>query len=172
MAVNRKVVADTFLPNPATGEQVLLKEGNICVISTNAIHFNPEIWGQDAHAFDPRRFLVPIKSESNSGTEIKEKYPDPARPTLPAKLDRGAFRPFGGGNNLCPGRHFAQTEILAFTALLVAGFEISAADGGPYVPPEFEKGSMHTATLKPEGDVRVRIRRREGFDSVEWEFEL
>jgi len=150
----------------------------MCVISTNAIHFNPDIWGPDAHAFDPRRFLVPAKSKSNSSTstptatESKDKYPDPARPTLPAKLDRGAFRPFGGGNNLCPGRHFAQTEILAFTALLVAGFELSAADGGPYVPPPFEKGSMLTATLKPETDVQVQIRRREGYEGVEWEFEL
>lgn len=149
----------------------------MCVISTNAIHFNPDIWGPDAHAFNPRRFLLPAKSDGTSTpptatAESKENYPDPARPTLPAKLERGAFRPFGGGNNLCPGRHFAQTEILAFTALLVAGFEITAADGGPYVPPEFEKGSMLTATLKPETDVQVRIRRREGHEEVGWEFEL
>jgi cytochrome P450 len=39
------------------------------------------------------------------------------------------YFPFGGGKHLCPGRHFAFTEVMSFVATIVYGFDISMADG-------------------------------------------
>lgn len=42
----------------------------------------------------------------------------------PKKHNPTAFRAFGGGATLCPGRHFASTEILAFAASILLRFDI------------------------------------------------
>lgn len=55
-------------------------------------HTNVSAWGEDADNFDYMRFV-----------------PKPGQ----KKLNRLAFRAFGGGHVLCPGRHFASTEIMA-----------------------------------------------------------
>ena len=95
-------------------------------------------------------------------------------PATKNKLDKStrraqnqAYFPFEGGKHLCPGRHFAMMEILAFVAAIVAGFEI---EGLKRVPERaFQK--LGTAVRKPVGDVRVRIGRREGWGSVRWRVE-
>ena len=78
------------------------------------------------------------------------------------------------GNNVCPGRWFAQTEIESLVALFVAGFEIEGADGGQFVPPEFKEEKTFVAQLlpKPGKDVEVNVRRRKGYENVEREFEM
>jgi len=76
------------------------------------------------------------------------------------------------GNNICPGRHFAQTEMLSLTALFVAGFEIESADGGQYVPPPLADPQMLQGVIKPKKDAQVNVKRREGFEHVQWVFEL
>lgn len=75
---------------------------------------------------------------------------------------------------MCPGRWFAQTEMQSFIALFVTGFEIESADGGLYVPPKFKEEKMFIAqgVRKPERDVQVKVRRREGYEEVEWGFEM
>lgn len=40
-----------------------------------------------------------------------------------------AFRAFGGGATLCPGRHFASTEILAFVSVMLLRFDIKPVSG-------------------------------------------
>lgn len=45
------------------------------------------------------------------------------------KHDHVAFRAFGGGATLCPGRHFASTEILAFASAILLRFDIKPSNG-------------------------------------------
>lgn len=72
--------------------------------------------------------------------------------------------------------HFAQTEINALVSLFIQGFEIENAGSeegsGVYTMPPFRKSGMHVGGLKPAQDVQVRLRRREGLDDVEWQFEM
>ena len=89
------------------------------------------------------------------------------------KVYNSAFRSFGGGNNICPGRHFAQTEVLGLVALFVAGFEIkNAGGGGEYERPPYEDFKLMMAVIKPGKDVDVMISRRKGYENVEWAFEV
>lgn len=44
-------------------------------------------------------------------------------------LKRASFRAFGGGETLCPGRHFASSTILAVVAIVVLRFDITPVSG-------------------------------------------
>jgi len=76
------------------------------------------------------------------------------------------------GNNVCPGRQFAQTEIQSVVALFIAGFEIDMPDGAPYKPPPSEGSKMIAGVSKPGMDVEVQVRRRAGYEDVEWVCEM
>ena len=73
----------------------------------------------------------------------------------------------------CPGRFFAQTEVLALASLFVDGFEIQPAiSGGRYKMPPQEDFKLMMGVVKPGKDVEVEIRRRKGFENIEWAFEM
>ena len=95
-------------------------------------------------------------------------------PETKARLDKDTkrkqaqgFFPFGGGKHLCPGRHFATTEILSFVGAIILGFEVE----GSRVPERaFQK--LGTAVRKPAEDVQINMKRRSGWENVKWSFSL
>ena len=139
----RRVMRDTRL-----GGFTLMKE-NILLIPTAAFHHDPKLWGADASVFRPERWL--------EGGGI-------ARPTA-------AMLPFGGGQSLCPGRHFAAIEILAVSALLVMRFDIAPVDG-KWKAPTTRKSSMTTGVLKPDWDIKIEVVERDEFRGDKWFFVL
>jgi cytochrome P450 len=170
--INRYVAEDVSLTNSATGETYLLKKDSLVQIASNVIHQN-SLWGGDALEFNPRRFMQ--SNDKARSDASPSKIPDPAAPFRDekGKVYSAAFRSFGGGNNVCPGRHFAQMEILALASLFVAGFEIEGADSpGKYEMPPFEDFKLGLGVIKPARDVSVKISRRAGYEDVEWAFEM
>jgi cytochrome P450 len=145
----RTTLSDVLLDN-----QYLLKKGAIIQIPTGVLQSNVNTWGDDSKAFNPRRF---IEKESLS-KEAK-------------KAQTRAFIPFGGGKNLCPGRHLAFTEITAFVAMMVYGFDVEMNDGGVLQVPEAEFQRLGVGSLSPKKDVAVLIQRREEFGGVTWQFD-
>lgn len=62
---------------------------------------------------------------------------------------------------------------MALASLFVAGFEIENAGGGNvYRPPPFEDARMLMGMVKPKHDVKVNLRRRIGYEDIEWDFEV
>lgn len=149
---SRMVTQDTIL-----AKQYRLQAGSIIQLPGGAIHALPSIWGADAHEFQPRRFLA-------SSTPHADKM----------KLRPAAFRSFGGGVSLCPGRHFAATEICAAAAMLVSRFEMVAVDArGERVEwrlPAMQVGRITSSIPLPKGDVRVRVSARKEGGEWRWEF--
>jgi cytochrome P450 len=137
---NRCVLADTYI-----GSQILLKKGGIVQIPTGAFHSDQNVWGSNVNEFDPRRFL-PSKQAHRSA----------------------AFRPFGGGSTMCPGRYLAVTEILGFVSAVILGFEISPVEGEWKLPKKDSR--PFPGTVKPASDIKVVIRRRVGFEKSVWSF--
>lgn len=154
----RTVLEDTILDYNPVGDEVghartyLLKKGTNVQMPAKITHYIPTIWGNDPYAFNPRRFIT---------TRDKERQ------------QNKAFNPFGGGKHLCPGRHFAYAEILGATAALIMGFEIAKPDGGRLDVPQINN-NLAEAVGKPflsvQESLRVKIRRRPGWEDVEWSF--
>ncbi|KAI0186914.1 cytochrome P450 [Astrocystis sublimbata] len=106
----RVVLEDTVLDN-----NFLVKKRGLIFIPGAGHHRLQSAWGEDADKFLARRSL---KDNTKTGRGY-----DPV-----------AFRAFGGGSTLCPGRHFAATEIMAFASLIVLRFDAQPS-GGTWVPP-------------------------------------
>ncbi|POS70492.1 hypothetical protein DHEL01_v211110 [Diaporthe helianthi] len=70
-----------------------------------------------------------------------------------------AFRGFGGGTTLCPGRHFASTEILMFSALLVLRFDLRPVIG-TWIKPTTANSSLVNAMPVPNSDINIELRPR------------
>jgi cytochrome P450 len=149
----RMVIKDTMFDG-----RYLLKAGSVVQMPSGVTHNSPDIWGEDAATFNPRRF---IRSEGKQDLAARERR----------KVQTQGYFPFGGGKHLCPGRHFAFTEVMSFVATLAYGFDISMADGsGSLKLPKPAKQKMGTGTRKPETDVKILIKRREEFKDVKWTY--
>ena len=53
---------------------------------------------------------------------------------------------------------------------MVLGFEIEPVGGGGWVVPSAMESRLMTAILGPKADVRLRVRRREGWERARWGF--
>ena len=137
----RWVRQDTLLDS-----RYLLKEGSIVQVPGASMHADPALWGTDVKDFNPRRFM---KGEATH------------RP--------GAFRSFGGGASLCPGRHFALIEIVSTAAMFVMRYDMKPRDGG-WKEPKTEGNDVVSSISPPTSRLDVAITTREGFDGNEWGF--
>lgn len=127
----RKVMEDHLLD-----KKYLLKKGSTVMIPAPVQHTSISDWGNDVHEFNHRRFLP------------KEKRHNPT-----------SFRGFGGGTTLCPGRHFASTEILAFVALLILRFDVTPVTG-KWVHLTTDKADMWEVIPMPDSEIEVKITPR------------
>ncbi|KAH8747644.1 cytochrome P450 [Diaporthe sp. PMI_573] len=127
----RAIKEDTLVDN-----QYLLKKGGLLMMPNAVIHSDPTLWGTTVGQFNHRRFLKGAKNGES-------RYP------------AAAFRGFGGGHVLCPGRHFASTEVLALLALLLVRFDIQPV-GGKWIEPEKDV-VMDRACPLPKRDVQVEL---------------
>lgn len=103
------------------------------------IHTDRTLWGPTVSQFNHKRFL---KAAKNGDTR------HPA----------AAFRGFGGGHVLCPGRHFASTEVMALIALLLVRFDVRPV-GAKWVEPR-KDSVMDRACPLPKDDVEVELTPR------------
>lgn len=127
----RVVQEDTMIDN-----KYLLKKDSMVIMPTRVSHTDESIWGPTANQFDHKRFL---KTNKGGGKRV------------PA----AAFRGFGGGAVLCPGRHFVSTEILAFAVLLLVRFDVRPVSGKWNEPRK--DFLMNTAFPMPKDKVYVEF---------------
>jgi hypothetical protein len=143
-----------LLEDVTLDSRYLLKKGSMLTIPAKVHHSDATAWGTDVDVFDHMRFV-------------------PSRNLAPGqrKPNRVAFRAFGGGHALCPGRHFASTEIMVFAALVVLKFDIVPVKGGgeeKWVEPVCDKSPVQAGFPVPDEDVEVVLHPRD-LDH-EWKF--
>lgn len=135
-----------------------LKKDCVVQIAGGVIHADERIWGDDAGEFNHERFLGgKSRGEGDGDGEVNGSGNGNGGNVHPA-----AFRAFGGGKTLCPGRQFATNEILAFVAMIVLTFDIEAVDGRQIRVPGKDDGVLPVHILEPKEDVRVRVVVRDG----------
>jgi hypothetical protein len=91
---------------------------------------------------------------------------------LPKNVPSAAFRAFRGGSVICPGRHFAQSEIVRFAVAVVIGYDFEKLGGGMIELPKRNNKVIPLAVMKPKDESKVVITRRKGLEIVKWELEL
>ncbi|KAF2683786.1 cytochrome P450 [Lentithecium fluviatile CBS 122367] len=166
-----RLVTNTHIVTAPGHRTYTLKKGSMIQIASGVIHAAPSIWGPDAHTFNPARFISSTSTNSEqflSGSS-KTEYTATA---LPKGVPSAAYRAFGGGSVICPGRHFAQSEILGFVALMVNMFDVAdAGTGGVIGVPERDDGRIPLSVMKPKKEPQVIIKRKCG-EEVVWRLEL
>lgn len=117
-----------------------LKKGSMLMIPTPVQHTDIAAWGNNAQEFDHLRFVGRPASEKKMWNWV-------------------VFRAFGGGHVLCPGRHFATTEIMALVALMVMQFDIVPVIGR-WIEPTSKNSPLTAAFPIIDEDIEVELRLR------------
>jgi cytochrome P450 len=105
----------------------IFKAGRLAIFSIYNIHHHPEFWRQPEQ-FNPDRFLT---------TENRE----------------GAYLPFGTGERICIGNHFALLESQLLLSMIVQQYDVLLLNTDEV---EIEMA----VTLKPKGGIPVQLKRR------------
>ena len=143
----RQVMHDTTL-----NDQWLLKKDCMIQMPSRVIHTDSTLWGTDVDEFNPRRFM------NDNGQ--KRQRPNPA-----------AFRAFGGGTTLCPGRHFATNEVLAVVSMFVMRYDLTPT-GGEWYLPKTNNTNVAAVLMEPDTDIEVEVSARKGFEDGRWIYDL
>lgn len=126
-------------------ENYRLKKGSAVIIANHALHFDTAAWGGGADRFVADRFC--------------------------GKTPAHAFRGFGGGINLCPGKGFAMMEIASFAAMLAMRFDVLPASAtSSWSEPGQNLSNMSLQIAPPKSKVVVKILPRKDALDVDWGF--
>ncbi|KAL9060601.1 MAG: hypothetical protein Q9162_000552 [Coniocarpon cinnabarinum] len=132
--VTREVVARTELGGK------ILEPGNTLIIPMRQLHRDERVWGESADTFDATRFAQ--------------------RKDL---LRHPAYRPFGGGVTLCPGRALAKEEAFGFVAMLLHRYDIVLdTKAKQQTFPEFDRKKPVIGLIPPadEADIILEVTPR------------
>ena len=142
--------ARMVLENTVLEDRHHLKKGSYVMFDNRSLHMHKPTWGSNSEHFDMRRFI---------------------KPTDQRRIQRsGAFRGFGGGANLCPGKDFATLEVIALVAMLVARFDM-VPDEGRWRDPQQDLSNVSLAISPPGSKVFVQIVERDNLGDVTWTFD-
>ncbi|KAM3077156.1 hypothetical protein ACMFMG_003377 [Clarireedia jacksonii] len=147
----REVMTDTILDG-----KWLLKKNSMVQMPSRVIHLDSDVWGNDVHEFKAGRFLTGTDKENSKS----RKRANPA-----------AFRAFGGGSTLCPGRHFATNEILAVVSMFVMRFDMRPVSG-QWKLPKADNTNVAAVIMEPDTDIEVVASVRKGYEDGDWAFSL
>ncbi|PKY06741.1 cytochrome P450 [Aspergillus campestris IBT 28561] len=126
----------------------LLRSGSVISMPGPSIGRDPDAWGATAGDFNPKRFLKTSKN--------------PRRP--------GGLMTFGVSPVLCPGRHFASSEILGMVAMMILRYDLVPVDGKWDSPPG--NSLAITSTMRPlKSGFAVRVSSRKEFEGATWDCE-
>jgi cytochrome P450 len=129
--------------------QYRMKKDAIVMIPGQSVHHDKEIWGAHADVFNHLRFLSSDGKKHLASTS--------------------AFRPFGAGLTMCPGRHFSTNVILSLVSMVVLQYNIMPVDGHWKMPTK-RNADIWNAMPKPDWDIDVVFSKRLEEKEIEWRF--
>lgn len=135
----RAITEDTLLDG-----KYLLKKGNYLQMPAKPTHQDRKVWGEDAHVFDPYRF-VPAGAGANRNK---------------AKILPSSFLPWGAPPHMCPARQFASTEIIIIAALLILRVDFTPEDGKGWERDPALRSMEIPSLPRPKKDVLLKLSPR------------
>ena len=113
---SRQALENAVLPRgggPDGLSPILVPKGAYVAYHSWSMHRRSDVFGEDAHIFDPTRWL-------------DEEHPsNPLRPGW-------SYIPFSGGPRICIGQNFALTECMFVVVRLLQTFDIEGMDEEPW----------------------------------------
>lgn len=106
---------------------ILIPRGTTLFLPILALHVNPDYWGNDAHVFNPLRFVDGV---------------------LKACKHPMAFLPFSTGPRNCVGQNFALMEAKIVLSMILQRFRFRLSPGYKHAP-------SVVLTLQPEYGVQI-----------------
>ncbi|KAJ4352023.1 uncharacterized protein N0V89_007369 [Didymosphaeria variabile] len=113
---SRQALHDTILPRgggPDGQSPTLVPKGAYVVYLPWSMHRRPDVFGEDAHKFDPTRWL----DEGHDSSPLRPGW---------------AYLPFSGGPRICIGQNFALTECMFVVVRLLQTFHVEGRDDEPW----------------------------------------
>lgn len=123
--VSRKALQDIQL------KEILIPKEMHIQIPISILHQDTDLWGPDAHQFNPERF--------EHGTLGACKLPQ-------------AFIPFGVGTRICVGQHLAMIELKVILSLILSKFCFSMS-------PAYRHSPAFKLVMEPEHGINLRVER-------------
>lgn len=112
----------------------MLPGGTIVGMNAWVVHRDPDVFGTDADAWRPERWL--------EGDEAHIKRMDSSLMT------------FGAGHRICLGKHISYLEIFKLVPTLLQAYDIELVDGG-------KDWSVQNRWFVPQSGFYVRLRKRQ-----------
>jgi cytochrome P450 len=178
-----RLYVDVLVTREAKSDIVIqgysVRKGEIIMAPSFLGHRDPTEW--DTFSSDVGRKMPPedvwfgerfLRSDDDEDQESGGEKGEKEGPSLNTKDTAGKYFPFGGGQNMCPGRTFARQEVLGAVAAFLISFDIGFVsyvdrngkvvgdDGDEKGFPVVMRQFAGTGVVTAEGDVRLRIRRR------------
>ena len=117
------------------------------------------IYPNDPMSGAARKDILSVK-ENHGGSTTQEKSLEKIEPRFSLEGVAGGWIPYGGGQRMCPGRHFAKQEIIGTLALLLTHYEIELREPAKGVP-ECDMRFFPFGGLPPTKEIPFRMRMRE-----------
>jgi cytochrome P450 len=141
----------------------LFPKDNTVMISSNVEHMSPQWRASDGkhspEEFWADRFLVhPEEEQNGKGPAEDNQRDESAEFSLEGR--QGMWLPFGMGEHMCPGRHFAKQEVIINFVVLVWAFDLELLRPSGWHPAD-KMDRYGFGTQQPLEKTPFRIRRRQ-----------
>uniref|UniRef100_A0A7N2LIU4 Uncharacterized protein n=2 Tax=Quercus lobata TaxID=97700 RepID=A0A7N2LIU4_QUELO len=113
-----------------TFKDIMIPKGTNMQIPIPILQQHYDLWGPDAHKFNPERFAHGI---------------------IGACKTPQAYMPFGVGSRVCAGQHFAMTELKVILSLILSKFCFSLS-------PAYQHSPAFRLVIVPEHGITLRVR--------------
>ena len=170
----RMKVASFILRSPdrkdfRLGRWLIPRDSNMLISGYNA-QMDSEVWvihenDRPVEEFWAERFLVyaeetATETIAKADTEIAESAAQGIRPESKFSLEgrSDSWLPYGGGQRMCPGRHFVKQEMIYGLAIMITLFDIELESKTGNLP-HYDMNGFGFGALLPRGATPVRIRR-------------
>lgn len=152
LRINFNIIRDVKQPITLDGHTI--PQGSLLQAPMQVAHYNEAIWAADGHP------------AADFWAERHIKTGDGGRRVYSMAGSSTSYFPFGGGANMCPGRHLAKFEILTTIALVVSRFDIELVgwtnpDGSPSQrAAQADIRFCGAGAMPPDREMKIRWRLR------------
>ncbi|CAI0376888.1 unnamed protein product [Linum tenue] len=117
-------------------KHITIPKGMNVQVPISIVQQDPELWGPDAHLFNPERFAGGVLGATNTT----------------AGGGQAAYIPFGVGSRVCVGQHFAMMELKVILSLLLLNFSFA-------ISPSYVHSPGFALVVQPAHGVSLLIER-------------